>query len=1057
VRFLTIYSPNPPGEIIKITSYSAQQTQSGENSLTVQGAILLTYLLEWPLRGIRGGDCSTTEVIIMDNQKSPPVPRDFRRRSLLSSSAFLKSRRRFLEQLGGAGLAALAGPLRGENPKSKINKRGLGISQVQHIIVLCQENHSFDHYFGSYAGLPSGYGIPAGYTSGGQAPFHFTTLTDNNTDPNHDWDAIHTGYADGAMNGWYAANGINALGYYESSDLAYYYSLIPQYTLCVNYFCGMLSDTQPNRMILYSGTSGGNCCDCIETNGTLDSSTYPCILDLLSQYGITFANYNFGVPDNYSYLALWSNWATGGANNELNQSQTQFFTDCTNNALPNVVFITNESPNDEHPPEDIQTGEAQMQQVIEAVQASPAWSSSVILLTYDEGGGFFEHVPPTQLDAYGPGVRVPLLIISPFAKAGYFDTVFQCHASQLKFIEAVFGLPTLASINSSFNTSTPLTNNSTNGAPFPPRDGNSATGNLTQCFNFTSSPTFELAASPASVNVTQGNSGSSTVTSSVSGGFDDAVALSASGMPTGVTASFNPSSIAAPGSGSTTLTLTVGTSAATGTYTITVTGTGGGVTQTTTVSLTITSGQSFTLSANPASVSVHQGGSGTSTITSTVAGGFSSAVALSASGMPSSVTATFSPTSIAAPGSGTSTLTFNASSGAAAGTYTITVTGTGGGVTQTTTISLTITSSTAGFTLTAGPSSLTVNQGSNGTSTITSSVSGGFDSAVSLSASGMPSGVTAAFNPTSIASPGSGSSTLTLTVSNSAATGTYTITVTGKGGGDTATTTVSLSVAAAAPSFTLTASPGSVTVQQGGHGTSTITATASGGFDGAIALSASGLPSGVTASFNPASIPSPGSGSSTLTLTISSSAATGAYTINVIGSGSDGVVENTTVTLTVTSASPNLVQNGSFQTGSFTDWTVGGPVEPTITTAETHSSSFSALLGQAQTPEVDGTSYIYQTVSIPSTAKAATLTFWYWPGTNDNIDYAYQECLIQSTSGSTDATVMKVCSNTQTWTQVTYNLSKYIGKTIRLYFGVHGNGYSPDYVYMYVDGISITL
>ncbi|HUE24005.1 MAG TPA: hypothetical protein VMQ86_20160, partial [Bryobacteraceae bacterium] len=67
------------------------------------------------------------------------------------------------------------------------------------------------------------------------------------------------------------------------------------------------------------------------------------------------------------------------------------------------------------------------------------------------------------------------------------------------------------------------------------------------------------------------------------------------------------------------------------------------------------------------------------------------------------------------------------------------------------------------------------------------------------------------------------------------------------------------------------------------------------------------------------------------------------------------------------------------------------------------------------------------------------------------------ECLIQSTSGSTDATVMKVCSNTQTWTQVTYNLSKYIGKTIRLYFGVHGNGYSPDYVYMYVDGISITL
>jgi hypothetical protein len=296
-----------------------------------------------------------------------------------------------------------------------------------------------------------------------------------------------------------------------------------------------------------------------------------------------------------------------------------------------------------------------------------------------------------------------------------------------------------------------------------------------------------------------------------------------------------------------------------------------------------------------------------------------------------------------------------------------------------------------------------------------------------------------------------------LTVGSSAATGTYTITVTGKGGGDTATTTVSLTVVTAAPSFTLAASPSSVSVQQGANGTSTITATPSGGFDGSIALSASGMPSGVTAGFNPASIPSPGSGSSTLTLTVGSSAATGTYTINVIGSGTGGVVANATVTLTVTSASSNLVQNGSFQTGSFTDWTTGGPVEPTITTAETYSSSYSALLGQTKKPEVDGTSYIYQTISIPSTAKAATLTFWYWPGTDDSIEYAYQECLIQSSSGSTDATVMKVCSNAQAWTQVTYNLSKYIGKTIRLYFGVHGNGYSSDYVYMYLDGITITL
>jgi hypothetical protein len=265
-----------------------------------------------------------------------------------------------------------------------------------------------------------------------------------------------------------------------------------------------------------------------------------------------------------------------------------------------------------------------------------------------------------------------------------------------------------------------------------------------------------------------------------------------------------------------------------------------------------------------------------------------------------------------------------------------------------------------------------------------------------------------------------------------------------------------LTVIGAAPSYTLTANPTSVTVQDGSSGTATITATPSGGFDGSITLSASGAPSGVTAAFNPATIPAPGSGSSTLTLTVSSSAAAGTYTINVIGTGTGGVAANTTLTLTVTTASNNLVQNGSFQTGSFTDWTVGGPVEPTISSVETHSSSYSALLGQTKTPEVDGTSYIYQTVTIPSSAKTATLTFWYWPATDDTIEYAYQECLIQSSSGATDATVMKVASNAKAWTQVTYSLSKYIGKTIRLYFGVHGNGYSSDYVYMYLDGISIT-
>jgi hypothetical protein len=194
-----------------------------------------------------------------------------------------------------------------------------------------------------------------------------------------------------------------------------------------------------------------------------------------------------------------------------------------------------------------------------------------------------------------------------------------------------------------------------------------------------------------------------------------------------------------------------------------------------------------------------------------------------------------------------------------------------------------------------------------------------------------------------------------------------------------------------------------------------------------------------------------------LTLTASSSAAQGTFTINVIGTGFGGVVENTTVSLTVSGSSSNLIQNGGFETGSFTDWQTAGGIEPTIFTAQKHSGSYSALLGSITAPEVNGNSDIYQTITIPGTATKVTLSFYYYPGTNDTISYAYQEALIQNTSGSTLATVLKVASNARGWKEVTYDLTKYKGETIRVYFAVHGNGYTSDYVYMYLDDVSVTV
>jgi phospholipase C len=99
--------------------------------------------------------------------------------------------------------------------------------------------------------------------------------------------------------------------------------------------------------------------------------------------------------------------------------------------------------------------------------------------------GFFDHIAPRQLDAFGPGIRIPMIVVSPYARPGQVDTTFSEHSSVLKFIETVFGLPTLASVNHQFDTSTPRGSNyQGNGAPFPPRDGNAAVSDLTACFTF---------------------------------------------------------------------------------------------------------------------------------------------------------------------------------------------------------------------------------------------------------------------------------------------------------------------------------------------------------------------------------------------------------------------------------------------------------------------------------------------------------------------------------------------------------------------------------------------
>jgi subtilase family serine protease len=200
----------------------------------------------------------------------------------------------------------------------------------------------------------------------------------------------------------------------------------------------------------------------------------------------------------------------------------------------------------------------------------------------------------------------------------------------------------------------------------------------------------------------------------------------------------------------------------------------------------------FGLTASPAQVSVVQGSSATSTITSTVTNGFDSGISLSATGQPTGVTVTLSPTSIT--GAGTSTMTITVGSSTVTGTYKIRVMGASTSTTEIVTVSLTVSKAPPNYTISASPTTISVARGSSGTFTITTAISGGFDSPVSLSATGYPIGVTVDFSPETIPAPGSGKSTLKVTVGHGVALGDHTITINATGAGLPRVTQVTLDV-----------------------------------------------------------------------------------------------------------------------------------------------------------------------------------------------------------------------------------------------------------------------
>ncbi len=320
---------------------------------------------------------------------------------------------------------------------------------IKHLIIVMQENRSYDHYFGalSTSGQPDSEAIPTSFANPDASnamvkPYHLAS-TCLEADPPHQGAAMHAGWDNGMMDGFIlsaktaTSNGHYVMGGYDATDLPFYYFLANTFAVSDRYFGATLGGTWANRDYLYAGTSDG----VSDTNQATIS--VPTIYDALDQANVSWGVYSDGTPRQNSLG--WTSTHKGFA------SFAAFLSALGDGSLPSVAFVDPGAGQDEHPPADVQLGEKWGKRIYDAAIASPLWADLAIVYTYDESGGLADHVPPPKACLASPdqtafdrlGVRVPMVVISPWARPHYVSHAVHEHSSTLRLIELLFDVPAL--------------------------------------------------------------------------------------------------------------------------------------------------------------------------------------------------------------------------------------------------------------------------------------------------------------------------------------------------------------------------------------------------------------------------------------------------------------------------------------------------------------------------------------------------------------------------------------------------------------------------------------
>jgi phospholipase C len=462
------------GRVPGIPVTGAPTAPGGPSRLLITAEVLLALViigLGWYLARHRQPTANTPA------RASGPAPAssrpDLPRRRLLAGATALSGVAVSATVLPASLRRALANALR--------DPPGGSLRDIEHIVILMQENRSFDHYFGTMPGVrgfadPDAIRLPdgnpvfrqphPGHAQGYLTPFRYDTRTTSaqaTPGTDHSWASQHEAWNNGQMDRWVAAKGPFTMGYFTQADIPFQWALARAFTLCDGYHCSVFGPTIPNRLYMWTGmidpkgTAGGPVTDDTPAynNVTLSWTTYP---ERLQRAGVSWQVYQ--EEDNYddNALAWFKQFARAPASSELRRRGMQkraagwFEADARAGRLPQVSWLVAPTAQSEHPAYFPAAGAEYVASKLDAIASNQdLWRKTLFILTYDENDGLFDHVPPPVAargtpgeyvagEPIGLGFRVPAIVVSPWSVGGRVCSDVLDHSSLIRVIEKRFGV-----------------------------------------------------------------------------------------------------------------------------------------------------------------------------------------------------------------------------------------------------------------------------------------------------------------------------------------------------------------------------------------------------------------------------------------------------------------------------------------------------------------------------------------------------------------------------------------------------------------------------------------